>query len=276
MPARITSRISACEKSWKKRSLRNTANRSSSSICGWSAQLLVDARQLRGELGAGAIAVVGFLLRARGRRRASRSSGISGRTLRNGSGCRCTTCCSSLPSAPARNGRWPHSISYITAPSEYRSERASSSRPCTCSGDMYAGLPATPSSREMSESATSAMPKSTMRDVAVLREQDVRRLDVAMHDAARMRVVQRLRALVDDRHDLLDRQQAAGAAVGAQRARTVHVLGDDVAAAVLLARVEDRHDVRVLHLADHLRLAEEHAASIAALGVVTASWRDTA
>ncbi len=49
----------------------------------------------------------------------------------------------------------------------------------------------------------------------------------------------------------------------------MHVLGDDVATAVLFARVEDRHDVRVLHLPDHLGLAHEHAASIAALGVVT-------
>ena len=104
--------------------------------------------------------------------------------------------------------------------------------------------------------------------VAVLRQQDVGRLDVAMDDAARMRVVQRLRALVDDGDDLVDRQQAAGAAVRAQRARAVHVLGDDVAAAVLLARVEDRHDVRVLQLADHLRFAQEHAAGVAALGVV--------
>jgi hypothetical protein len=89
-----------------------------------------------------------------------------------------------------------------------------------------------------------------------------------MDHAARVRVMQRLRALVHDGDDLVDRQQAAGAAVRAQRTCAVHVLGDDVAAAVLLARVEDRHDVRVLQLADHLRLAHEHAAGIAALGVV--------
>jgi hypothetical protein len=38
-----------------------------------------------------------------------------------------------------------------------------SSIDCTCSGDMYDGLPAMPSMREISESATSAMPKSMMR-----------------------------------------------------------------------------------------------------------------
>jgi hypothetical protein len=63
---------------------------------------------------------------------------------------------------------------------------------------------------------------------------------------------------------------AACTAVRAQRARAVHVLGDDVAAAVFFARVEDRDDVRVLQLADHLRLAHEHAAGVAAFGVVAA------
>jgi hypothetical protein len=91
-----------------------------------------------------------------------------------------------------------------------------------------------------------------------------------MDHAARMRVVQRLRALVQDGDDLVDRQQAAGATVRAQRACAVHVLGDDVAPAVLLARVEDRHDVRMLQLADHLRFAHEHAAGVAAFGVVAA------
>ena len=57
----------------------------------------------------------------------------------------------------------PVSSSYITAPSEYRSEWCVSSRLCTCSGDMYDGEPAMPSMREISESATSAMPKSMMR-----------------------------------------------------------------------------------------------------------------
>ena len=51
----------------------------------------------------------------------------------------------------------------MTAPSEYRSERLVISSDCTCSGDMYDGLPAMPSMREMSESETSAMPKSMMR-----------------------------------------------------------------------------------------------------------------
>ena len=106
--------------------------------------------------------------------------------------------------------------------------------------------------------------------VAILGEQDVRRLDVAVHHAARVRVVQRLCDLVDDLHDLLDGQQAAGTAVRRQCARAVDVLGDDVTPPLLLARIVDRHDVRVLELADHVRLAHEHAAGVAALGVVGA------
>jgi hypothetical protein len=43
--------------------------------------------------------------------------------------------------------RRPVSISYITAPSEKMSERASTGLPCACSGDMYAAVPTmTPSS----------------------------------------------------------------------------------------------------------------------------------
>jgi hypothetical protein len=40
----------------------------------------------------------------------------------------------------------------------------------------------------------------------------------------------------------------------------VHVLGDDVAAAVFLARVVDREDVRMLQHADHVRFRQEHLA----------------
>ncbi len=67
-----------------------------------------------------------------------------------------------------------------------------------------------------------------------------------MDDAAAVRVVQALRALEQDLDDVVDAQQVVGAAVGVQRARAVHVLGDDVVAAVLLTRVVDRQDVGML------------------------------
>ena len=96
--------------------------------------------------------------------------------------------------------------------------------------------------------------------VGILREHDVRRLDVAMDHAARMRVVQRLGALEHDLDDVVDAQQVVGPAVRRQRARAVHVFGDDVAAAVFFARVVDGQDVRMLQHADHVRFRQEHLA----------------
>ena len=80
--------------------------------------------------------------------------------------------------------------------------------------------------------------------------------------------MQRLGALVDDLDDVVDRQQVVGPAVGRQRARAVHVLGDDVVAAVLLAGIEDRQDVRVLQHADHVRFGQEHLAGVAAVAIL--------
>ncbi len=39
------------------------------------------------------------------------------------------------------NGAWPVVISYTTTPMLKMSDRASSSRPRACSGDMYCGVP---------------------------------------------------------------------------------------------------------------------------------------
>ena len=96
--------------------------------------------------------------------------------------------------------------------------------------------------------------------VGILREHDVRRLDVAVDHAARMRVVQRLGALEHDLDHVVDAQQVVGPAVRGKRPRAVHVFGDDVAAAVFFARVVDGQDVRMLQHADHVRFREEHLA----------------
>jgi hypothetical protein len=96
--------------------------------------------------------------------------------------------------------------------------------------------------------------------VGILREHDVRRLDVAMDDATRMGVVQRLGALEHDLDHVVDAQQVVRAAIRRQGARAVHVLGDDVAAAVFFAGVVDGQDVRVLQHADHVRFRQEHLA----------------
>ncbi len=104
--------------------------------------------------------------------------------------------------------------------------------------------------------------------VAVLREHDVRGLDVAVDHAARVRVVQRLGALEHELDHVIDAQQVVGAAVGRQRARAVHVLGDDIAVAVLFAGVVDRQDVRVVQHAHHVRFGQEHLAGDAGALVV--------
>ena len=96
--------------------------------------------------------------------------------------------------------------------------------------------------------------------VAVLREHDVRGLDVAVNHATRVRVVQRLGALEHQLDDVVDAQQVVGAAVGGQGARAVHVLGDDVAVPILFTGVVDRQDVRVVQHAHHVRLGQEHLA----------------
>ncbi len=91
-----------------------------------------------------------------------------------------------------------------------------------------------------------------------------------MNDAARMRVVQRLGALEHDFDHVIEPQQIVRAAVGRQRARTVHVLGDDVAVAALLAGIVDRQDVRVLQHAHHVRFRQEHLARDACVLVIAA------
>jgi hypothetical protein len=70
----------------------------------------------------------------------------------------------------------------------------------------------------------------------------------------------RARRLVDDLDDVVDPQQVVRAAIRDEGARAVHVLGDDVAMPVLLARVVDRQDVRMLQHPDHVRFGEEHLA----------------
>ena len=90
------------------------------------------------------------------------------------------------------NGGCPASISYSTQPSAYRSLRPSSSRsPAACSGLMYAGVPiATP----VPVSCSPARAVDRPRDAEVgdervpALEQDVLGLDVAVDDAARVRV----------------------------------------------------------------------------------------
>jgi hypothetical protein len=89
-----------------------------------------------------------------------------------------------------------------------------------------------------------------------------------MDDSATVRVVQALRALEKDFDDVVDAQQVIGAAIRVQRPRAVHVLRDDVVAAIFLACVVNRQDVGMLEPPHHLRFVEEHLASDARLLLV--------
>ena len=87
-------------------------------------------------------------------------------------------------------------------------------------------------------------------------EQDVRRLDVAVHEAACVRSVQRGRDLRADR----DRPAGSSAPFGSeQRAEiaAVHEPHREIDAPVDVARVVDRDDIRVLERHHELRLARE-------------------
>ncbi len=81
-----------------------------------------------------------------------------------------------------------------------------------------------------------------------------------MNDTAFVRVMQRLRAGIDDLDDVIDTQQVIGPTVRRQRACAVDVLHHHVIPAVFLASIIDWQDIRMLQHPDHVRLIEEHLA----------------
>ena len=85
--------------------------------------------------------------------------------------------------APSNGGR-PATHSNSTQPSENTSARASVERSArACSGAMYCGVPSTVPVTVADRSEPRATPKSSTPRVTS-DEEDVRRFDVAMHDAA--------------------------------------------------------------------------------------------
>ena len=65
-----------------------------------------------------------------------RRSGSPGRIARGDGGCWCRIAAAVIMVVAAAKAARPVAISYSTRPSENESERASSSSPRTCSGDM--------------------------------------------------------------------------------------------------------------------------------------------
>jgi hypothetical protein len=94
----------------------------------------------------------------------------------------------------------------------------------------------------------------------VQRQDDITRLDIPVDDAARVRVMQRTGAGESDAQDIVQREQVALAAVGRQGPGPVDVLHDDIVVAVLHPGVVYRQDIRMLQVANHLRLCKEHLA----------------
>ena len=83
-------------------------------------------------------------------------------------------------------------------------------------------------------------------------EPDVGRLEVAVHDAERVRVRQGERELFADAHRIVDRESVrrlGSESLGERPAR--HVLRDDVRFTFVVAHVEDGDDVRVIAEARH-------------------------
>ncbi len=92
--------------------------------------------------------------------------------------------------------------------------------------------------------------------LAVLRQQDVPRLDVAVDDAVVVRVLERADALEDDLDHLADRQQAGDARVRLE-GHAGNVFHHQVAALGLDHRVVDVDDVRMVELAGERGLGHE-------------------
>ena len=115
--------------------------------------------------------------------------------------------------------RRPVSISYSTQPNAQMSVRLSTALPRACSGDMYGAVPSsTPSTVGaiiVGELVSSFRPRRSpapgfrepevehLHD-AVRRERDVRRLQIAVDDAALVRRIERVRDLPRDRQRFVE------------------------------------------------------------------------
>ena len=177
------------------------------------AQALMNARELGGEIGSRISDACPASSASPWRRSSSSSSGTSLRCVWIGGGVAYTIWCSSLTRLPARNGRMPGEQLV-----HHGAERIQIGMMRELEALHLLG-------RHVRRTAGDALDARDLRigdqrdaevddaHVGILREHDVRRLDVAMNDAARVGVVQRLGALEHDLDDVVDAQQVVGAAV---------------------------------------------------------------
>ncbi len=94
---------------------------------------------------------------------------------------------------------------------------------------------------------------------AVRRHHDVTGLDVAVEDALGVRILQRLGALEDDVHHLVDRQARTVLLAGRHQGVALDVLHHQVVHAGFDAGIVERDDMRVAEHAGGMRLGEKGA-----------------
>ena len=160
------------------------------------------------------------------------------------------------------NGSSPDSAWYSTAPSDQRSERASMRRPSACSGLMYSGVPSTAPTAVrcglVSGTSSPATPKSSslIWRLAVVGQEDVLGLEVAVHEARVVRGLQRGEQLEPELDHALRGELLVAYRLGERVA--FEQLEHEVERAIVLApAVEHLHDARVVDGRGGARLAQE-------------------
>ena len=194
----------------------------------------------------------------------STSFGSDGRRWLGGTGWRTTWSRSSTAAFVLENGGLPTSISYRTRPRPYTSLPTVARLPSTRSGDDVERR------REQLRRVGVLLRRACDAEVADLRlvleiEEDVRRLQVGVDDAFRVRELEALRDVRPDPHRV-GKQERTGALDALLQGDAFDELHDDEGAAVDLADVVHGHHVRVLELRERLAFLHEQAAQVLLLG----------
>ena len=206
----------------------------------------------------------------------SRQRSITRRTIGGVAGGRCSksgglvitdAMVSAAVSRP--NTRFAVSISKSTHPNAQMSACGPTSCPFACSGDMYATVPSTLPGSVTSIETVSCSRRWTARfgkaevehfHRAVRPHFDIRRLQIAVHDALRMRGLERFAYLQGQPDRFIRRKRAAGQHEVERLA--FDKLHDDGGDPIGLLEVEHLRDVWMAEAAQHARFALESTQSI--------------